>query len=84
MDATFSDLTARLGATRTISADDVLVLRRSVYGADAVTREEAEVLIALDAISGKPAWSVQTFDPAMAGYIRMAGGTHSYTSDRFR
>lgn len=35
-------------------------------------------LIAIDAKSGKPAWSVQTFDPAMAAYIsgapRVFGG----------
>ena len=49
MDAAFTDLAARLGAARAITADDVLALRGQVYAAPVVTREEAEVLIALDA-----------------------------------
>jgi hypothetical protein len=58
MDAAFDDLAARLGARRAIGADDVLALRRLVYGADAVTRAEAEVLIALDvaADTRAPEW----------------------------
>lgn len=58
MDASFAELAARLGAARRITADDVLGLRRSVYGADALTRAAAEALIALDAAADEraPEW----------------------------
>lgn len=69
MDASFADLTQRLGAARRIGADDVLALRRLVYGEPKVTMDEVAVLIALDAVADdRPAEWGDFFVEALVDY----------------
>jgi hypothetical protein len=49
MNAALADIVARLKAAPRITPDDVLAMRREVYAAPAVAREDVEALMALDA-----------------------------------
>lgn len=48
MNATFADLVERLKSAGRIGADDVLAMRREVYGAPQIATEDVEALLALD------------------------------------
>src|SRR3984957_3947562 len=47
MNATFADLVERLKSAGRIGADDVLAMRREVYGAPQIATEDVEALLAL-------------------------------------
>lgn len=66
-----ASLVARLAADRSVSAADVLDLRREIFGVDiAVTREEAEVLIRLGEVAADaaPEWRM-LFTEALADIV---------------
>lgn len=59
MNAALADIVGRLKSSPTIAPDDVLAMRREVYGAAFVSRDDAEALIALDGAGGQgsPEWA---------------------------
>jgi len=65
-----ADLVTRLSATRRITAEDVLALRRLVFGEVQVTPAEIEALVQLDAAVDEiaPEWSAM-FAEAIADYL---------------
>jgi hypothetical protein len=65
-----ADLVARLSAARRITAEDVLALRRMVFGEAQVTPAEIEALVQLDAAVDEiaPEWSAM-FAEAIADYL---------------
>ncbi|WP_421850838.1 hypothetical protein [Oricola sp.] len=72
----------RIIAEKTVTDEDVLLLRRSVYGDGVVNRQEAEALFAVDqAVSEKPDSWVEFFVEAVADFLVNRETPVGYVSD---
>lgn len=82
MSPAFSDIVDRLKGAGQITADDVLAMRREVYGAPQVARDEVEALIALDASAHDcaPEWGAFVAD-VMVDYVVHQQDPEDYVDD---
>lgn len=82
MNPALSDITRRLKSAGRITADDVIAMRREVYGAPEVGRDDVEALIALDQAVGDaaPEWGGFVAD-AMVDYVVRQQDPQDYVDD---
>jgi hypothetical protein len=74
MNAALADIAYRLKSAGRIAPDDVLAMRRAVYAAPQVAREDAEGLLALDAVgdTGSPEWAAFLGDVLVDYLVRQS------------
>jgi hypothetical protein len=82
MNAALADIVGRLKTSGTISPDDVLAMRREVYGAPQVAGEYVEALLALDGAlaAGSPEWTSFIGD-ALVDYVVHQEDPEDYVDD---
>lgn len=83
MTAALADIVSRLRAAGgEVTAGDVLAMRREVYGAPQVAREDVEALLALDSSggAGSAAWAAFLGD-ALADYVVHQSDPQDYVDD---
>lgn len=82
MNAALADIVGRLKTSGAISPDDVLAMRREVYGAPQVAGEYVEALIALDGAvaAGSPEWASFIGD-ALVDYVVHQEDPQDYVDD---
>jgi hypothetical protein len=82
MNPALSEIVRRVTAAGRIDADDMLAMRREIYGAPQVARDDVEALIALDGAAhpSSPGWGALLGD-AMVDYVVRQQDPADYVDD---